>query len=96
MQLPTTPDGRTPSPLHSSKFDLNLARISVVLDIIAFLTMLFASNGSLFACGAALQALGSGYSPALQAFALEVYSRRGGKGEAGRLFGALSVVQGLG
>jgi hypothetical protein len=58
--------------------------------------MMVASSGTLFACGGFLQALGVGYSPAVQAFALEVYSRRGGKGEAGKLFGAISVVQALG
>jgi len=58
--------------------------------------VILASNGLLFACGAILQALGVGYSPAVQAFALEVYNRRGGKGEAGKLFGAIYVVQALG
>ncbi|OAX30925.1 hypothetical protein K503DRAFT_148240 [Rhizopogon vinicolor AM-OR11-026] len=57
---------------------------------------MFASNGLLFACGTILQALGVGYSPAVQAFALEVYNRRGGKGEPGKLFGAISVMQALG
>jgi len=87
---------RPPSSSHSPNFDLNIARISLILDIIALLVMTVASNGTLFACGAVLQALGIGYSPAVQAFALEVYSRRGGKGEAGKLFGAISVVQALG
>jgi hypothetical protein len=87
---------RAQSPSHSSYFDLNIARASLVLDIIAFLTMMLASNSVLFTCGAVLQALGIGYSPAIQAFALEVYSRRGGKGEAGKLFGAISVVSALG
>lgn len=83
-------------PSHSPKFDLNLARISVVLDILAFVIMIFASDGLVFTSGAILQSLGAGYSPAVQAFALDVYNRRGGKGEAGRLFGAISVVQALG
>lgn len=111
VQLPTAPgeplqnlssqthpnrQNNTRLPPHSPKFDLNLARISVVLDIIAFVIMIFASNGLVFASGAILQSLGAGYSPAVQAFALDVYSRRGGKGEAGKLFGAISVVQALG
>ncbi|OJA15917.1 hypothetical protein AZE42_11217 [Rhizopogon vesiculosus] len=57
---------------------------------------MFASDGLLFVCGSILQSLGVGYSPAVQAFALEVYNRRGGKGEAGKLFGAISVMQALG
>jgi MFS family permease len=76
--------------------DLTIARVSLVIDIIAFLVVILASNGLLFACGAILQALGVGYSPAVQAFALEVYNRRGGKGEAGKLFGAIYVVQAVG
>jgi MFS family permease len=111
VQLPTAPDeplqnlssqthpsrqNGTRLPSHSPKFDLNLARISVVFDILAFVTMIFASNGLVFAYGAILQSLGAGYSPAIQALALDVYSRRGGKGEAGRLFGAISVIQALG
>lgn len=111
VQLPTAPNeplhnlssqthpkkqNITKSPSYSPKFDLNLARISVVLDIVAFVTMIFASNGLVFAFGTILQSMGTGYSPAVQAFALDVYSRRGGKGEAGKLFGAISVVQALG
>ncbi|KAG1754617.1 major facilitator superfamily domain-containing protein [Suillus lakei] len=110
VKLPTTPDEplqnlssrsypsrkNNSTPSYSPQFDLNLARISVVFDILAFMTMIFASNGLVFACGATLQSLGAGYSPAIQAFALEVYSRKGGKGEAGKLFGAISVVQALG
>jgi MFS family permease len=111
VQLPTAPNeplqnlssqthpsrqNNTRLPSHSPKFDLNLARISVVLDILAFVTMIFASSSLVFASGAILQSLGAGYSPAVQALALDIYSRRGGKGEAGKLFGAISVVQALG
>lgn len=110
VQLPTAPDeplqnlssqtlpsrhSNTGPPSHSAKFDLNLARISIVLDILSFATIIFASDGLVFAFGSILQSLGAGYSPAVQAFALDVYSRRGGKGEAGKLFGAIGVVQAL-
>ncbi|OAX37210.1 MFS general substrate transporter [Rhizopogon vinicolor AM-OR11-026] len=102
LNLPSSSDptkqstANTPSPSHSSKLDLNTARVSLVVEIIAFLVLLLASNGLLFACGTVIQALGAGYAPAVQAFALEVYNRRGGKSEAGKLFGAISVVQALG
>ncbi|KAG1875144.1 major facilitator superfamily domain-containing protein [Suillus tomentosus] len=110
VQLPTAPDeplqnlssqtlpsrhSNTGPPSHSAKFDLNLARISIVFDILSFATMIFASDSLVFAFGSILQSLGAGYSPAVQAFALDVYSRRGGKGEAGKLFGAIGVVQAL-
>lgn len=41
-----------------------------------------------------LGSFGSGFGPAIQSVALEMYTQRGGT-EAGRLFGALSVVQAL-
>jgi len=106
VQLPTTPDdplrasqshpSSSAKSSYSPKFDLNLARISVVIDILASLVQLFASNSPVFLCGSVLGALGSGFSPAVHAFALDLYSKRGGNGQAGRLFGAISVVQALG
>jgi len=104
VQLSTAPDEplhdaakrHTPSTSHTPRFDLNLARISLVISIIAYLIEGMAPSGLLFACGIGLQSLGAGYSPSIQAFALEVYHRKGGKGEAGKLFGAFSVVQALG
>lgn len=41
-----------------------------------------------------LGAFGGGFAPAIQSVALEIYTQRGGT-EAGRLFGALSVLQAL-
>ncbi|KAG1782638.1 major facilitator superfamily domain-containing protein [Suillus placidus] len=101
VQLPTAPDeplqnlssqthssrqNNTRPPSHSPNFDLNLARISVVLDILAFVTMIFASNGLVFVSGAVLQSLGAGYSPASPSI----------RARSGRLFGAISVIQALG
>ncbi|KAF8843573.1 MFS general substrate transporter [Paxillus ammoniavirescens] len=89
---------RSPSPSHSPTFDLALARISLVLDFISFLVMAIATSGAVFTFGTAIGSFGSGFSPAVQALALEIYTKRGGRGrgEAGKLFGALSVTQALG
>ncbi|KAF9218282.1 MFS general substrate transporter [Gyrodon lividus] len=89
---------RSPSPSHSPTFDLALARISLALDVISFIIMTIATTGALFTFGTAIGSFGSGFSPAAQALAFEIYSKRGGqgRGEAGRLFGALSVLQALG
>ncbi|KIJ69040.1 hypothetical protein HYDPIDRAFT_23902 [Hydnomerulius pinastri MD-312] len=89
---------RTPSPSHSPTFDLALTRVSLVIDIVSFFVMAVATTGSLFTFGTMIGSFGAGFSPAAQALALEIYVKRGGqgRGEAGRLFGALSVVQSLG
>ncbi|KIJ16785.1 hypothetical protein PAXINDRAFT_74219 [Paxillus involutus ATCC 200175] len=89
---------RSPSPSHSPTFDLALARISLVLDFISFLVMAIATSGAVFTFGTAIGSFGSGFSPAAQALALEIYTKRGGQGreEAGKLFGALSVIRALG
>lgn len=57
--------------------------------------MAFSPTGLLFTGAAALSALGAGTRPAMQSLALDAYTRQGGT-EAGRLFGALSVLQALG
>ncbi|KIK98704.1 hypothetical protein PAXRUDRAFT_9354 [Paxillus rubicundulus Ve08.2h10] len=89
---------RSPSPSHSPTFDLALARISLVLDFVSFLVMAIATTGAVFTFGTAIGSFGSGFSPAAQALALEIYMKRSGqgRGEAGKLFGALSVIQALG
>ncbi|KAJ4487747.1 major facilitator superfamily domain-containing protein [Lentinula aciculospora] len=79
---------------HSSAFDLGLARISLSVEIVAYLLMGLVTTPMAFTLFGMLGALGSGFSPALQSVALEMYTERGGT-ESGRLFGALSVIQAL-
>lgn len=58
--------------------------------------MPFAPTGFTFALFAMLGSLGSGFSPAVQSAALELYTRKFGKNgsvESGKLFGAMSVLQ---
>lgn len=80
--------------LHSPRFELNVARISLVVDIIAYGSMVLLASQTAFVAFGLLGALGVGFSPATQTLALAMYARRGGT-ETGRLFGALSVVQAL-
>ncbi|KAH7889409.1 major facilitator superfamily domain-containing protein [Phlebopus sp. FC_14] len=88
---------RNPLPSHTPAFDLALVRISLVLDVISFGLMGVASSGSLFTFGTMIGSFAAGFSPAAQALALEIYGNRGkGRGEVGKLFGALSVMQSLG
>ncbi|KAI0293358.1 hypothetical protein B0F90DRAFT_1822129 [Multifurca ochricompacta] len=59
--------------------------------------MAVSKEASVFVGASALGALAAGYSPAMYSLSLELYARRGGSpSEAGRLFGAMSVIQALG
>ncbi|KAJ7097761.1 major facilitator superfamily domain-containing protein [Mycena belliarum] len=83
---------------HSASFDLALARGSIVLETIAYATMPFAPTGLSFTLLTMLASMGSGFTPALQSAALELYGQKVGGGanvESGKLFGALSVLQAL-
>ncbi|KZT71313.1 MFS general substrate transporter [Daedalea quercina L-15889] len=95
---PRSPSATRPSPpprphhAHSPTFDLNLARVSISLDILAYALMALAHSGALFTAWSVLGAFGSGLGPSVSSVATALYTRNGGK-ELGKLFGALSVVQ---
>ena len=78
--------------IHSPLFDLNLARASLLVHIVAYFLMGLAQSPTLFAISGTLNSLGTGFSPAAQSVALALYAKRGGV-ETGRLFGALSLIQ---
>ena len=80
--------------IHSPLFDLNLARASILVHIVAYTSMGLAQSAILFGLCGAFNALGAGFSPAAQSVALALYAKRGGV-EIGRLFGALSLIQAL-
>lgn len=80
--------------VHSPRFELSIARISLVIDIVAYGTVVIFASQETFVLFGLLGAFGIGFSPAMQTLALAMYARRGGT-ETGRLFGALSVVQAL-
>ena len=78
--------------IHSSSFDLNLARASLFVEIIVYAFMGLSPTATAFTVFGMMSSLSAGFSPGVQSVALALYTRRGGT-ETGRLFGALSVVQ---
>jgi hypothetical protein len=81
--------------IHSPAFDLGLARISLIIEMVGFTCVALALTPLAFTVAGMLGSMGAGFSPANQAVALALYTKRGGM-ETGRLFGALSVLQSLG
>lgn len=79
---------------HSSRFDLGLARVSLFIDILSYALLGFTTSPFVFTLSSILGSMATGFSPAVQSVALELYTQRGGT-ESGRLFGALSVIQAL-
>lgn len=97
IQLPPDPDyGRPPHAKehYSPSFDLNIARVSVIIDIISFVGMGLSQTPVVFTLFTMLGSFGVGFSPGAHSVALELYVRRGEK-DNGKLFGAMSVVQAL-
>ena len=85
---------------HTPSFDLGLARFSLILEVICYTLIPLVMTPVTFTALAMLGSFGGGFNPAVQALALELFSRRQPKDgdggfEAGRLFGALSVIQAL-
>lgn len=83
---------RVRSKIDSASSDLSVAILSVVVDIISLFCSGFARTGWQFVIFGVLGAFGMPFTPAMQSVTLALYIRRGGT-EAGRLFGALSVIQ---
>jgi hypothetical protein len=81
--------------IDSAWFDLCLAKFSLVVDIMTSLGMAVARTGRQFTVAGVFGAFGLGFNPAMQSVTLALYAGRGGT-EAGRLFGALSVIQAFG
>jgi len=68
-----------------------------VVQMICFVIIAFSKDAGMFVAAGALGALATGYSPTTHSLSLELYTRRGGlPSEAGRLFGAMSVIQTVG
>ncbi|KAI0260813.1 major facilitator superfamily domain-containing protein [Gloeopeniophorella convolvens] len=111
IHLPTEPSepldarssSRAPAPsrgpvhTHTPAVDLRLAQFSLVLFGLCFALIAVSRSAAMFVFASALGALAGGYSPTIHSLSLELYTRRGGvASEAGRLFGAMSVLQALG
>ena len=76
---------------HPGSFDLAVARLSQVVEVIAFTLAFFATTGSQFWYSTAFASFGGGFTPAVNALAVLL----AGSGENGTLFGSLSVLQTL-
>lgn len=62
-----------------------------------FVAIAVSKDPRVFVAAGALGALAMGYSPTTHSLSLELYTRRGGApSEAGKLFGAMSVIQTVG
>jgi len=62
-----------------------------------FVAIAVSKDARVFVAAGGLGALAMGYSPTTHSLSLELYTRRGGApSEAGKLFGALSVIQTVG
>lgn len=62
--------------------------------IIGFIFVAFAPNPLTFTIASMVTCFGAGFSPAIQSAALTIYTESGGS-EAGKLFGAFSIVEAL-
>ena len=80
--------------IHSPLFDLNLARASLLADLVSYASKGLTQSPILFALSGVFSAMGMGFSPAAQSVALALYTKRGGV-EIGKLFGALSLIQAI-
>ncbi|KDR73680.1 hypothetical protein GALMADRAFT_251460 [Galerina marginata CBS 339.88] len=80
--------------IHSPSFDLSLARVSLLSEVVGYTLLALISTPTTFTLFAVTSAVGTAFNPAVQSVTLALYARRGGT-EIGRLFGALSVIQAL-
>ena len=61
---------------HSAAFDLGLARYSLALEVVCYTVIAFMPTALTFTVFAMLASWGGGFNPAVQALALELYTRR--------------------
>lgn len=74
------------------RFDILIARVSLVMEAVGLVGMTLSHYGSTFLASSVMGALGGGFTPAINSIGLEVYRRTGGN-ETGKLLGALGVLQ---
>ena len=90
---PVRPPKSAASNSHKSiSFDLNIARMSIIVEIISVLSLAMTKSGLVYTALSVVGCFGSGHAPAAQSVALALYAQRGGV-ESGKLLGALGVMQ---
>ncbi|KAF9039314.1 MFS general substrate transporter [Panaeolus papilionaceus] len=80
--------------VHSPKFDLNIVKASLGLNVAVFCFNGLTKSAVVFTVLSMVGSFGLGYGPATQSVALTLYTQQGGV-EVGRLFGSLAVVQAI-
>ena len=85
------------TPRHSPTFDRLVAQASLALEVACYALIPALAhvkwNETIFIILTVLASCGAGFGPAIQALAVDVYSRRSNASETGRLFGVMGVVQ---
>ena len=83
--------------IHTPALDLGIAKASLAIHAVSFALIAVSKNAVIFVAAGLLSAFNIGYEPVVQSLSLELYALRGGEtSEAGRLFGAMNVIQTLG
>ncbi|KAG9040367.1 hypothetical protein FS837_000736 [Tulasnella sp. UAMH 9824] len=85
------PDGQLP-PHVAAKFDVKIARVSLVVELISDLVICLSVGPKSWTMGSTMQSFGSGFAPSIQSLSLFLTP----PGENGKLFGSLAVVSALG
>ncbi|KAK7690558.1 hypothetical protein QCA50_005656 [Cerrena zonata] len=80
---------------HSVSADLAISRVSLLISIIPFALIPFAPSALMYTALNGVVCFGTAFSPAIQSVALGIYTANGGL-EAGKLFGAIGIVQTVG
>lgn len=91
---PNSPNQTIVKRMHSPSFDLGLAKLSLVVDIIVYFFLAISQSAWQYTLFSVLSSLGMGFNPAMHSVTSALYARQGGT-ESGRLFGAMSVIQAL-
>ena len=83
--------------IHTPTLDLGIAKASLAIHAVSFALIAISKNAVVFVAGGLLATFSASYGPVVQSLSLELYALRGEQvSEAGRLFGAMNVIQTLG
>ncbi|ETS63137.1 hypothetical protein PaG_02915 [Moesziomyces aphidis] len=78
--------------IHDSKFDLKLAKISVTVNTLSYVLLVFSGTPETFFLSTAITALGGGGGAAMSSLALALLKS---PADAGKLFGAWSITSAI-
>lgn len=78
---------------RSARFNLTLARVSLLVDLAAYTLVSLSATGPQFLTSSMMSSFGTGFSPSTQALALHLIPS--GDKDAGKLFGAFGMLGAL-